>query len=725
MKKFFTILVSMLMALALVTPVFATEDESELEGMQESSTISVSFVEGKGVLISGVDSLKYDSIEFEVAVPITNPDGSGFTANIKFLNDDLEMTDDEQLLVKLDSLIREGIKSETYDIAVYERTSEGMWAILYTGELAFAMPETYKVIPMFDINGRGAGSGTSYISGSEDSVTFPATVKCTGDEMKDEIACRYVDQGEYNLNDVRYYSENNDAVFSKTKNEDGSITISFKVGKSDVRIIAEYLAPNEILAGFVDDKLIIDFSKSDENYADSLVKGVNGASYNQINFVLTDSEYSGHAYVVNGTQCYDGTGMSICDVIKMGADGKSVEISKADLAKLMLVNGKYSLTLTSKNDYTLTKIALGEVEIVTGKEIDSSRDRVDNLYIDLGEGFKMPAVGDKIPNTILVDAYTLVDDEKIPVTNVYAEWAKVNPLEKENSEAFYISATTEYYYDADNNIKFKNTPNFDANTNYYLSIVYNPLNKNYEDNFSMYVNDKEVTVNGAFIGKGAGGSQTNFYLDITDKYNTIIPLGFATVNTGYDDKLTDDEKAAVDGMIGEIFNSSENSENVTGGAKLEYQHNANEASKAEESTNIKSVVGDGGKIEVSLRSAEAKKVDNSVVLTEMSFDVTPVTSENVPLHGNVGKTVTFRLPVDGSSDFKYANVSHEGTFLGQCEVKKDETTGDKYIEVASSEFSIFSYSLTNTVYVAPPTGGSGSNGSLSSTLRPVVNTAAK
>ena len=65
--------------------------------------------------------------------------------------------------------------------------------------------------------------------------------------------------------------------------------------------------------------------------------------------------------------------------------------------------------------------------------------------------------------------------------------------------------------------------------------------------------------------------------------------------------------------------------------------------------------------------------------------------------------ITSRLPVDSDADFTYANVTHEGTFLQQCEVKSD--ANGKYIEVSSNTFSVFGYTLTNNRYVAPSTGG--------------------
>ena len=45
--------------------------------------------------------------------------------------------------------------------------------------------------------------------------------------------------------------------------------------------------------------------------------------------------------------------------------------------------------------------------------------------------------------------------------------------------------------------------------------------------------------------------------------------------------------------------------------------------------------------------------------------------------------ITFRLPVDSDADFTYANVTHEGTFLQQSEVKTD-ANGNKYVEVSSN-----------------------------------------
>ena len=82
--------------------------------------------------------------------------------------------------------------------------------------------------------------------------------------------------------------------------------------------------------------------------------------------------------------------------------------------------------------------------------------------------------------------------------------------------------------------------------------------------------------------------------------------------------------------------------------------------------------------------------------------------------------ITFRLPVDKDADFTYANITHEGTFLQQSEVKTD-ANGNKYIEVSSNTFSVFGYELTNTRFVAP----SKSSPVSTITRKPVVNTSAK
>lgn len=89
----------------------------------------------------------------------------------------------------------------------------------------------------------------------------------------------------------------------------------------------------------------------------------------------------------------------------------------------------------------------------------------------------------------------------------------------------------------------------------------------------------------------------------------------------------------------------------------------------------------------------------------MSFDVTPTILTGEAKHGYVGKTITFRLPVDKDADFTYANVTHKGEFLQQYEVKTD-ADDNKYFEASSNTLSVFGYTLTNTKYVAPSTGGS-------------------
>ena len=120
---------------------------------------------------------------------------------------------------------------------------------------------------------------------------------------------------------------------------------------------------------------------------------------------------------------------------------------------------------------------------------------------------------------------------------------------------------------------------------------------------------------------------------------------------------------------------------------------------------------------LSVKPLGVAKADSDNNISEMSFDVTPV-DENGNKVSVLSSSIKFRLPVDSSVTYLYANIYHNGQFHGQTEIKS--SSSGKYVEVEAKNFSVYSYVLTSTKYVAP-SSGSGST----ITRKPVVNTSAR
>lgn len=82
-------------------------------------------------------------------------------------------------------------------------------------------------------------------------------------------------------------------------------------------------------------------------------------------------------------------------------------------------------------------------------------------------------------------------------------------------------------------------------------------------------------------------------------------------------------------------------------------------------------------------------------IANAGFDVIPVSSETGLdiASGNLGKDLTFRLPVPVGTDATWAAVAHDGTSIGNCMVLAEE--GDKYLQVVAHDFSPYSYELNN------------------------------
>ena len=141
------------------------------------------------------------------------------------------------------------------------------------------------------------------------------------------------------------------------------------------------------------------------------------------------------------------------------------------------------------------------------------------------------------------------------------------------------------------------------------------------------------------------------------------------------------------------------------------------------------VLGATGYVDVKLKSIgfDTAKASGSYGVAETSkvitytFDVTPYDASG-NAKTKLESEVTFRLPVT-LSGYTYANVYHGSTFVGQKTIGTEGET--KYIEVSAKEFSPYSYTLTNTKYVAPSGDGGGSGGGESGNTYKAPNTAVR
>lgn len=106
-------------------------------------------------------------------------------------------------------------------------------------------------------------------------------------------------------------------------------------------------------------------------------------------------------------------------------------------------------------------------------------------------------------------------------------------------------------------------------------------------------------------------------------------------------------------------------------------------------TDVSEVITNGS-LEIKL---EALTVDDSKV-TSATFDVTPKDENGNEVH-NPSSPITFRLPVSSSIDTgTSAIVKHEETIIGTYQVQGAD---NKYLEISSSTFSKFSYTIGESV----------------------------
>ena len=139
---------------------------------------------------------------------------------------------------------------------------------------------------------------------------------------------------------------------------------------------------------------------------------------------------------------------------------------------------------------------------------------------------------------------------------------------------------------------------------------------------------------------------------------------------------------------------------------------------------ITDVLGTGSYIDVELKSiaydTKAASITSESDIVTYVFDVTPYKGSEAQ-HA-LTSNVTFRLPVE-ISGYTYANVYHGSTFIGQKTIGTE--SGLSYVEISAKDFSEYSYTLTNTKYVAPSGDGGGSGGGESGNTYKAPNTAVR
>ena len=118
----------------------------------------------------------------------------------------------------------------------------------------------------------------------------------------------------------------------------------------------------------------------------------------------------------------------------------------------------------------------------------------------------------------------------------------------------------------------------------------------------------------------------------------------------------------------------------------------NEFNKINEFAEYNNSKVDSGTLDIELKNIVYDGTQ-TVKATTYTFEVTPkINGQEVH---SLDEAITFRLPVITSA-YKYADLYHEGEYIGQVDVESDTETENRYVSVTSSEFSEFQYVLTNT-----------------------------
>lgn len=150
-------------------------------------------------------------------------------------------------------------------------------------------------------------------------------------------------------------------------------------------------------------------------------------------------------------------------------------------------------------------------------------------------------------------------------------------------------------------------------------------------------------------------------------------------------------------IIDEIENNA--SAKITDSAETENQDVINTAK--EEAIDL-NVFEDGDMIDltlnISVESIEVDTTSDEVAVTSVTYDVTPIltSGRNIYPITEFSAPITFRLPVPESLATDQVKVYHEDEELGIYDVE-ETTDGDKYVEVSSANFSLY----TIEAYEAP------------------------
>lgn len=359
-------------------------------------------------------------------------------------------------------------------------------------------------------------------------------------------------------------------------------------------------------------------------------------------------------------------------------DDNTIQVSSESIEKGRFIDGEYEINVTGYGA-GLSDVNIGTVQIATGNKGEDYYDtRVDELHVEIDESKLQLYAGD----AVVTKLGAKVTDEN------------GNPVKAEvlltRRKSILINGYRFSYYPAENDPDtFEKTPDYLAESEYYLTIDYHPLEKVYDTEFKIYLNGEEIEVNGTGQDKGFGSGGLGCMLKVmgSDSYRTTVSLGYPKAKMN---KAEDVAQEVVEEKIEEIFTVSED------GSKKEY---VDELNNAASNTTISKALGEEGKVNVTLRNATVESVveegeTKNAVITKMSFDITPVNSDGDSLHGKLEFSITFRLPVDSNAKFTIATVYHEGKYLDTYEIKTDEK-GNKYIEVASDSFSVYDVYYAN------------------------------
>ncbi len=175
------------------------------------------------------------------------------------------------------------------------------------------------------------------------------------------------------------------------------------------------------------------------------------------------------------------------------------------------------------------------------------------------------------------------------------------------------------------------------------------------------------------------------------------------VRTSFDDSLTDAQQVDMKDLVADMLDNIAYWHVTFNGKLAGY---TGYTGLAHVDDRIISKLGMGGYVDIKLLSTDTvikSDASSTATATELVFDVTPYSGAGIAIH-KVAGGVTFRLPVPSDESYAYANVYHEGVFIGQYEVKEIDiptVMTIKYIDVTGYDFSKYSYKLTNVKYVAP------------------------